>query len=113
MVGAPMNLSQAGIFVAIVVTPATGDKCLQHNLRGETIDRQDAVFVEGTTATLSVLTFKWDGTPAMVLNILHTNYCYSFNFFTLSKSVRDANEAAAVQMLNSFRFGTGPVPKSS
>jgi hypothetical protein len=98
-----------GIFLAIVVTTETGDRCLQHNLSGATIDREYPVTLDGIAGSLEVFTLPFSGEPSMVLNALHSGYCYQFDFITLSQTVRDANENSAAQMFNSFRFGTGPV----
>ena len=106
-VGAPEQMDSNGIFLAIVVITRTGNQCLQHNLTGETVDRQDPVMVDGNAATLNILTLR-SGEPSMVLNTVHNTYCYEFTFITLTKAVRDSNESSVVGLLASFRFGSGP-----
>lgn len=107
-VGAPQLMDDNGIFLAVVVTPDAGDQCLQHDLRSATIERQDPVTVDGNATVLNVFSLP-SGEPSMVLNVLHSRYCYQFVFIALSRSTRDANEASALQMLSTFQFGTGPV----
>lgn len=110
--GAPEQMDHSGIFFTVVVTADVGDQCLQHGLRGQTIDRHDAVTLDGNGGSLKVLTFRSVGGnwPSMVMNSLHSGHCYQFDFISMSQAVRDANEATAVQILGSFRFGSGPVP---
>ena len=105
-------MDQNAIFFTVVVTADVGDQCLQHGLRGQTIDRQYPVTFDGNGGILNVFTWRGlDGVwPEMVLNTLHNGHCYQFDFITKSQAVRDANEATAMQILDSFQFGSGPVP---
>lgn len=107
-VGAPQQMDDNGIFLAVVVTNDAGDQCLQHDLRGVTIDRQDAVTLDGNATALNIFTLT-SGEPSMALNVLHGKYCYQFVFIALTRSTRDANEASAVQMLGTFQFGSAPI----
>jgi hypothetical protein len=108
-VGGPTEMDQSGIFFAIVITADLGDQCLQHNLRGATIDREHALRLDGRPESLKVFTSPSENLPSMVLNSLRSGHCYQFDFITLNRSVRDANESIAVQILGSFRFGNGPI----
>jgi len=109
-VGAPQLMDQDGIFFTIVMTQDTGGRCLNHNLDGAAIDRQHAIFLDGTTATLNVFTFPRTTEPFMVLNTLHNGRCYQFDVITLNVTVRDSNETTVIDMLRSFRFTTAPSP---
>jgi len=95
------------VFLAIVVTTDAADRCLQHNLSGETIERQQQTNVDGNAATLSILTLR-SGEPSMVLNTARGGFCYQFTFIALSTRVRDANEPNFLTLLGAFRFGSGP-----
>jgi hypothetical protein len=110
-VGGPLGMDEQGIFFAIVVTGDTEDQCLQHDLHGETIDRTHSVVVDGNPGTLNVFTFRAsESGPIMVLNTIHDGYCYQFDFISQTQAVRDAFESIAIEILGSFRFGSGPAP---
>jgi hypothetical protein len=97
-----------GIFLDITVNQNSGNECLQHGLRNATLEQSSALVVDGTSASLQVVT--WTSTPGMVLNQLHGPYCYEFVYVAGSKAVRDAYITTAQTMLGqTFRFGTGPV----
>jgi hypothetical protein len=109
-VGSPEQLDASGIFISIAVTSDTANQCLQHELGGATIDREYNVVVDGDAGSLKVFTYRQENLPMIVLNTLHGGYCYHFDFLSWNKAVRDANEGTAQMMLQSFRFGSGPLP---
>jgi hypothetical protein len=105
-VGAPDQMDQSGIFLTIYVTGDAADKCLQRALRGATVERDDNVVIDGTPATLHVLSAR--GAPMMIVDVWHGGYCYEVDFITWNSQVRDANENTAQSILGTFRFGSGP-----
>ena len=110
-VNGPLGMDEKGIVFAIMVTDDTGDRCLEHDLRGQRVDREHHLTLDGTDASLRVFTFWASGSesgPVMVLNTLHAGYCFQFVFLSWTQSVRDAYEKPAIGILESFRFGALP-----
>jgi hypothetical protein len=103
-------MDQNGIFFTIVLTKDSGDQCLQHGLRGATIERDHNLVADGSAATLHVLSAQ--GASMMVLNVRRNGYCYQFDLVSWAPSVRDAHENIALLMLSSIRFGSAPQPVS-
>jgi hypothetical protein len=101
-------MDQSGIFIAIGVTNDAGDKCLQRGLHGVTIERDDNLTIDGSAATLHVISGAQGA--ELLLNVLHGAHCYVFEYFAWNLQVRDANESTAQLMLGTFRFGPGPQP---
>ncbi len=88
----------------------SGRACAQHGLANATVDRQDAIDVDGLSATLYILSGQL---PYMELNLEKDTYCYMFSFVFGSRSARDANESTAQMILGqTFKFGqpTAPAP---
>src|SRR5256885_4285129 len=77
-VGAPQLMDQNGVFFTIVMTADSGDQCLKHNLGGAAIDRDHAITLDGTPASLKVFLFPGTAEPFMVLNTQHAGRCYQF-----------------------------------
>ena len=111
-VGGPDYMDGNGIFVAVSVYPLTGnpglgeprnsDECLQHEIAGIKLDRQDNVAVDGVSATINA--FVREGTAELVVNLVNTGTCYWFRYLFHSTELRDSTEPNAKQMLASFRF---------
>ncbi|TMD19230.1 MAG: hypothetical protein E6I98_08840 [Chloroflexi bacterium] len=109
-VGSPEGLDSNGIFLAISIHQFSGRACAQHGLANATVDRQDAIDVDGLSATLYILSGQL---PYMELNLEKDTYCYMFSFVFGSRSARDANESTAQMILGqTFKFGqpTAPAP---
>jgi len=101
-VGSPEGLDSNGIFVAISIHQFSSQTCARHGLANATVDRQDAINVDGLSATLYVLSGQL---PYMELNVQNGTYCYMFSFVFGSQTARDANESTAQMILGTFRFG--------
>lgn len=108
--GAPRELDQTGIFFQIAATHDTGDQCFKHGLSNQ-IDRTDSLVIDGSPATMNILTWSDEegSAPGIAVNTLRGGYCYEIVFVAKTAEVRDSYEQPALIMFGqTFRFGSGP-----
>jgi hypothetical protein len=114
-VGGPDYMGASGIFFNISVYPLPGnvglgqpqnaDQCLQHGIRGITVERQAPVNVDGVSASMN--SFALQGSPMIAVNLMHGGTCYWFTYIFHSTQLRDVTESVAQTMLGqTFKFGT-------
>jgi hypothetical protein len=110
-VGAPIELSQAGIWLTISVSGASGPQCLNRGFFSAPVDQTTPINIGGVPTTLYSVTEE--DYRALAANVERSPYCYSFTYLFRSPEVRTTNEHLAQLMLGqTFQFGqpTAPPP---
>ena len=105
----PLALSATGVYLTIEVNQNASAFCGHNELQKAHLagtDRTVTVKVDGAPVTLHLGALA--PMQAIYTSVNHVAYCYLFVFLFQTTQARDATEATAKEVVESFRFGNVP-----